>query len=451
MNADEVLSKLRTLVITVDSSGQVLQASGGFGGFYGHDVSSFVGRNVFEYVAPEAHDELAVYFLESAGESVRTASLPVPFRVEILGVDGRRHPVDVIATGEPCEGGGWDWVVVLVPLELQTAHARSLDAEMSGAPRERVIQLLADEVTVDNLHYTTRAYFIDLSDPSDVSVTAARADDQPMADLILRCHLEDGWEPWAHLAGGETEPLADLPVPEPIREAMASKGWRRGSVTCVRDGNDLLAAYVIMGRVPDDYPAGVVMTNVRAMLRRLADVTGLIMTRWLERDRLTIAATRDSLTGLSNRAGLLAAMADRAVPDIALLYIDVDEFKSVNDRYGHRVGDLVLAEIGRRLDAACRSGSIVARLGGDEFVVVLEGVDDDEAQRIGERMIEAVSGPLEIPGGPERVTISVGMAPSTAATGSVRTSADLIDVADEAMLSAKREGRARLVVTPGAP
>jgi len=450
MNADEVLSKLRTLVITVDSTGQVLQASGGFGGFYGHDVTTFVGRNVFEYVTPEAHDELALYFIESGGESAQTASLPVPFRVEILGVDGDHHPVDVIASGVPTGSGDWDWVVLLVPLEMQTAHARSLDAEMTGAPRQQVKQLLADEVTVDNLHYTTRAYFVDLSDPSDVDVTAARLDDQPMADLIRDCHLEHGWAPWSELAGGDTEPLVERPLPEPLAAAMAQRGWRRASVTAVRSDEGLLGAFVVMGRVPDDYPTEVVMTNVRAMLHRLADVTELIMTRWIERERLTLAATRDSLTGLSNRAGLFAAMESHADLDISLLYIDVDEFKSVNDRFGHRIGDLVLAEVGRRLEAACRSGSLVARLGGDEFVVVLSGVDIDEARGVGERMIEAVAAPLEIPGGPERVTISVGVAPAPGLQRDERASWDLIDVADEAMLNAKREGRARLVMSPGA-
>lgn len=450
MNADEVLDKLRTVVITVSGEGEVLQSSGGFGGFYGHDTASIVGRNVFEYVAPEAHEELALYFIESSGESAQTASLPVPFRVEILGVDGRHHPVDVIASGVPTGPDGWVWVVLLVPLEMQTAHARSLDAEMTGEPRRRVKQLLADEVTVDNLHYTTRAYFVDLSDPSDVGVTSARLDDQPMADLIRDCHVEHGWAPWSDLAGGETEPIAEQPLPAPLVDAMAQRGWRRASVTAVRSDDGLLGAFVVMGRVPDDYPIGVVMTNVRAMLRRLADVTELIMTRWIERDRLTVAATRDSLTGLSNRAGLFAAMESRSDLEISLLYIDIDEFKSVNDRFGHRVGDLVLAEVGRRLEGACRSGSIVARLGGDEFVVVLSGVDTDEARGIGERMIDAVAAPLDIPGGPDRVTVSVGMAPATTPERHERASSDLIDVADEAMLHAKREGRARLVMSPGA-
>ena len=450
MNAEETLSKLRPLVLTVSGAGDVLQASGGFGGFFGHDPATLVGRNVFEYVTPSAHEELALYFIESSGESVHTASLPVPFRVEITGADGRNHPVDVIASGVRTEADEWDWVVVLMPLELQTSHARSLDAEMAGEPRHRIKQLLADEVTVDNLHYTTRAFFIDLSDPAEVDVTSAQADDQPMADLIRACHVDDGWAPWSDLAGGDTEPIAHRPLPAPIVDAMAARGWRRASVTAVREGDELLGAFVIMGRVPDDYPIDVVMTNVRALLRRLANVTELIMTRWHERERLTIAATRDSLTGLTNRAGLFAAMDSRSQLDISLLYIDVDEFKSVNDRYGHGVGDVVLAEIGRRLEASCRPDSIVARFGGDEFVVVLSGVDDDEARLIGERMIASVAAPLGIPDGPGQVTISVGVAPAADGRFAGRSSNDLIDVADGAMLHAKRKGRARLVMNGGA-
>ena len=436
---------LRPAVLTVSGFGQITQATGGFGGFFGHDITSFVGRSVFEFVAPETHDELATYFIESSGESAQTASLPVPFRVGMLGADGGHHPVDVIASGVPADGDAWDWVVVLMPLALQTAHTRSLDAEMAGEPRSRIKQLLADEVTVDNRHYSTRAFFVDLTGPGQVDVTAARREDLAMAELIRTCHLEQSWSPWADLAGGDTVPLVGDRVPHRIAQAMAHKGWRRASVTAVRSDGDLLAAFVVMGRVPVDYPVGVVMANVAALLRRLADATELIMTRWDERDRLTIAATRDSLTGLSNRAGLFAAIEDRSDRDICLLYIDVDEFKSVNDRFGHRIGDLVLAEISRRLEGACRADSIVARFGGDEFVVVLPGVGPDEATAVGARLKEAVASPLDIPDGPERVTISVGMAPSLGGRRDERTSIDLIDVADEAMLHAKREGRARLV------
>lgn len=447
-NAEEVLCMLRPVVLTVSGFGQVIQAAGGFGGFFGHDVATFVGRSVFEFVAPETHDELATYFIESSGESAQTASLPVPFRVGMLGADGRHHPVDVIASGVPTDDGAWDWVVVLMPLALQTAHTRSLDAEMAGEPRPRIKQLLADEVTVDNQHYTTRAFFVDLTEPAAVEVTAARHDPH-MAELIRTCHLELDWSPWAELAGGDTAPFIGEQLPPPIADAMAQRGWRRASVTAVRSDGELLAAFVVMGRVPSDYPAGVVMANVAALLRRLADATELIMTRWRERERLTIAATRDSLTGLSNRAGLFAAIEDRSDPDICLLYIDVDEFKAVNDRHGHRVGDLVLAEISRRLEAVCRSDSIVARFGGDEFVVVLSGVDLDEASVIGERLMAAVASPLDIPDGPEHVTISVGIAPSLGGRRDERTSIDLIDVADEAMLHAKRAGRARLVMSAG--
>lgn len=451
MNTDEMLAHMRPLVITVSGVGEVMAATGGFGGFLGHDQADFVGRNVFEYIAPESHLELATYFIESGGESAQTASLPVPFRVDIVAADQSHHPVDVIASGQPQPDGSWYWLVVLVPLALQTAHTRSLDAEMAGEPRHRIKQLLADEASVDNDHYTTRAFFIDLSDPDDVSVTPARSADLCIAELIRAAHLDEGWAPWEELGRGETVSIAEHPKPAGLAEIMTERHWRRLSVTAVRSGEQLLGAFVLMGRVPTDYPIDVVMANVRALLRRLADATELIMTRWIERDLLTIAATQDSLTGLSNRTGLMAAMEDHSEVDIALLYIDVDDFKSVNDRYGHRIGDLALAEIGRRIANVCRSGSIVARLGGDEFVVVLSGVDLAEARVIGERVVEAVAQPLGIPGGPEQITISVGMAPPPGDLGGRGFSSDLIDRADEAMLHAKRAGRARLVMGADTP
>jgi diguanylate cyclase (GGDEF)-like protein len=128
----------------------------------------------------------------------------------------------------------------------------------------------------------------------------------------------------------------------------------------------------------------------------------------------------------------------RADHPVAVLYIDVDRFKEVNDRWGHAVGDRVLAQLAERIERSCRPRDVVARFGGDEFVVLLRDVDQAGAERIGERIVAAAGAPLELPDGPERVTLSIGLAP-------VCSDTDPVDVADRAMMSAKRLGRDRLV------
>lgn len=109
---------------------------------------------------------------------------------------------------------------------------------------------------------------------------------------------------------------------------------------------------------------------------------------------------------------------------------DVDEFTSVNDLYGHEIGDEVLVRIAERLVATCRADDTVARVGGDEFVVLLRGADDGLAEQIATRAVAAIGAPLGLDCGPESISVSVG-----------RSSLDddnPLDVADRAMLRVKR-------------
>ena len=121
-----------------------------------------------------------------------------------------------------------------------------------------------------------------------------------------------------------------------------------------------------------------------------------------------------------------------------MLYVDVDRFKDVNDRWGHAIGDRVLVEIARRIARSCHPDDLVARFGGDEFVVLLRGVDAATADVVGRRVLANAAAPLRMDDGPDRVTLSVGVA--LAASGE-----DPVDAADRAMLTAKRLGRDRIV------
>lgn len=177
---------------------------------------------------------------------------------------------------------------------------------------------------------------------------------------------------------------------------------------------------------------------VKARVQRLVGVTALLFSRWSDRDRLTAAASHDSLTGLANRETFRNAFDSIRMPS-ALLYIDVDRFKLVNDRFGHDVGDRVLVEVADRIAAACRPEDVVARLGGDEFVVLLSGTSQSVAYEVGQRILKDVAAPLMMGDGPDRVAVSMGLAPVTNVD-------DTVSAADHAMLRAKRNGRAQLVL-----
>ncbi|HUF98576.1 MAG TPA: GGDEF domain-containing protein, partial [Ilumatobacter sp.] len=215
---------------------------------------------------------------------------------------------------------------------------------------------------------------------------------------------------------------------------------RRASVTPVHLHGELVAAYLLFGRVAADYQVDVVNTNVMTRIRALVDVTSLLFERWSDSDRLAQAALRDTLTGLANRLAFNAAIEDVAAESV-VLFIDVDHFKAVNDDLGHDAGDQMLVEVAHRLLASCRPTDTVARLGGDEFVVLLPDTDAANASLIARRIIRTVEQPMTIAGAERVVTVSLGLA----ATG-VGNVGDAMLHADRAMLHAKREGRGRMAV-----
>ena len=122
-----------------------------------------------------------------------------------------------------------------------------------------------------------------------------------------------------------------------------------------------------------------------------------------------------------------------------MLFIDVDHFKTVNDSFGHTVGDEVLVEVGRRIRSMCRPVDVIARLGGDEFAVLLADIDPTHAERISHRVLARISDPLPPGLGPERIAASGGLALTS-------HDDDAVERADLAILASKRAGRAQLVV-----
>ena len=127
---------------------------------------------------------------------------------------------------------------------------------------------------------------------------------------------------------------------------------------------------------------------------------------------LRIAAVTDPLTGLPNRAGLLAALERSLEGDqpVVVLFCDLDGFKAVNDDHGHATGDLLLRAVADRLVKGVRGGDVVGRLGGDEFVVISPGLDPEHAPRMVHRLVANVAQPLVLAEGVFCVGVSIGLA-----------------------------------------
>jgi diguanylate cyclase (GGDEF)-like protein/PAS domain S-box-containing protein len=184
-------------------------------------------------------------------------------------------------------------------------------------------------------------------------------------------------------------------------------------------------------------------------LRGIANVLATAMGRLRGEERMRHEALHDPLTGLANRAlcreRLIHALARAARDDGAacVLFIDLDDFKAVNDLYGHAAGDALLIALARRLVATVRPADTVARLGGDEFVVVCEDIDEGTAIALGGRLADAIHEPLDVDGIEHRLSASIGIALGAAGR---RDPDQLLADADAAAYRAKAEGRGRVEV-----
>jgi diguanylate cyclase (GGDEF)-like protein len=196
-------------------------------------------------------------------------------------------------------------------------------------------------------------------------------------------------------------------------------------------------------------------SNAVAVLLATALSNGFVLTRFTiavreqEKAQAELAhrARHDPLTGLANRS-VLAAELQRDRPagsgPVAVLYLDLDGFKQVNDAHGHEAGDLVLTTVAERLSAAVRGTDLVVRLGGDEFVLFCPGLPEPEAMRLAERVVLDVARPIPFRGGRLEVGASVGIA--AYGPGGPAGERDVLRSADEAMYEAKRLGRGRWVL-----
>ncbi|MEV6303311.1 GGDEF domain-containing protein [Actinoplanes sp. NPDC051861] len=204
-----------------------------------------------------------------------------------------------------------------------------------------------------------------------------------------------------------------------------------------------------VGRIQSTTPPGREMMNHSgALLAQALDYQVMMAALREQEERLRTAALRDHLTGLPNRVLLedrLEQAEARAAREpgyrYAVLLLDLDGFKAVNDSYGHAAGDLLLVEVARRLTGLLRRTDTVARLGGDEFVVLIDGLATPDAYKsVCDAIHQAVGEPVAIEGGPVRVGVSIGVAIS--GDGTV-DSDHLLREADAAMYRAKSASRGR--------
>ena len=215
--------------------------------------------------------------------------------------------------------------------------------------------------------------------------------------------------------------------------------------------------YKYQDKTPGLHSISVIRDNNGELVRYLVQTTDISALK-LQQQKLEHFAYNDALTGLPNRVLLIDRLKQCLVRNqrhgnsLAIIFIDLDGFKAINDNYGHDVGDAFLKAISQKMQRVIRESDTLARLGGDEFIVILNSLEDsDSYQKPVKKLLEACNSPIDIGGILLRVSASLGISFSTGKVEEPIADPDkLIRQADQAMYVAKKSGKNRYHVFDGA-
>lgn len=321
------------------------------------------------------------------------------------------------------------------------SNAATLVRETLSAGSCQVFRLDGDHI-VDAVEATRTATEVvdEWNWPSEPVVGTARRADEPVqfADLLPDRSLHDLTE---------VEPLAIDNTRIGGDDHINPDEPGRGGILTVKvvDQNRTVGAILVRSGSGRRFTTG-----EASFLDTMARTLGLAIGRREAEASAHHQALHDSLTTLPNRVLFVdrltqsLAMMERSKRSVAVLFLDIDHFKVINDSLGHSAGDRILSEVASRLLNLLRPGDTVARFGGDEFTVLLDGLDDpDEAGEIAERVRVEVGRAFHFGGAQLQPTVSVGIAVATDYTSNAET---LLRDADAAMYRAKERGRDKTVL-----
>ena len=407
----------------------------------GRAPEELVGRSFFDCLEPAERDEARDTFskITMAPGGIHRDQVRVRHR------DGSFRWVEVTVTNLVHDGfidglvvNGRDVTERRWADELLAGEARALELIAEGAPTSLIFDALAK--TADSM----------LGEPRPAALAVADGDQMEwLASRLLPDGFLDELGPLPVLVPGQEFRFVASVEEEPAWADRVDLTRRLGIAAIwiipvtMRTSGQHLGALVVFCPDPSEPEE-----RHRQLFRRFADLAGIAISRARTREALTRRALHDPLTELPNRTlfsdrlGQALARLRREPATVAVLFLDLDRFKVVNDSLGHEAGDQLLTTVADRLLAVLRPGDTAARFGGDEFTLLCEGLTGaEDAVAIAERVAEAVREPIEVGDTEVVVTTSVGIA----LTSDHTTAADgLLRDADSAMYRAKENGRARL-------
>lgn len=445
--AHALLRASADLVVVTDEAGVLHYVSPAVGPMLGYAPNDLIGRNQIELVHPDELVEAGGLFerlAEDPGDSVRA-------EVRIRHADGGWRILSVLATDcrdDPAVGGivlnARDVTTRRRAEQLVVEQAELLEAVARGAPLELTLQKIG--LMIEHARPGSTCAVATFEPDGSLRVRAApnlpgsvvnALDDLDTGTPLHLALVTDGDDRWIEVGAEELDETPKVGSPERRR-------CRVGQVTAPADGVRLGAILVFDDGTPraDDESSDV--------LDRAITLASIAVERRRFESALEYQAMYDPLTGLPNRALLRARVHDalmrasRLETGVAVLFVDLDRFRVVNDSVGHAVGDELLRAVTERFRAVLLPGDTLGRFGGDSFVVVCARVAGEAAAvAAAERFARELEAPFRIDDGEVFVTASIGIA--LADDASIPAEA-LIRNADVAMYRAKDQGRNQHVV-----
>jgi diguanylate cyclase (GGDEF)-like protein len=413
------------IVCDVDPGGRIIGVNELFERSSGYTRAEALGRELAEFGRP-------------AGSGAPWSPSPQVWNGEVV-VSGRAGRLQWYRTIVPifeADGGIERYLCIDIDITERKEFERAI---VENAKRQTLIADLGRKALAAN---DLDELFVDAVQAAAHGIgtpCAAVFESGPERQLTLRAGAGRLAQATGLQLGCAGDPLADPPAPglRPWFAPLAAMHGLRAGLDAGVGQFGVLGVYADGPRRFDEDDA--------VFLRGIANILATWVDRQESRRRLTYLAQYDSLTNLPNRRQLGAcleeaiARAGRHGHRAAVMFIDLDRFKNVNDMLGHGVGDQLLVQAAARLEACAREDNVVARLGGDEFAVVLPWLGDDaDASSIATRIIDALAQPFHLQGQQLFVSASIGIAsyPQDGASAE-----QLLKSADTAMYGAKNSGR----------
>lgn len=393
----------------IASDGRLVRVNAAMAALSGYPPERLVGMHVAELAHPD----------EVAGEG-RTGRQLLGGQVDYNTADRRLRRAD----GHDVWVRRTFWITRDADGRAQHVDCELVDLTERHESERRVTQLL------DVLESSTElVFFTDLHGKVEYVNERGRA--------LLG--IDEGDEPRGHLEDFMTPETVERVATELVPQVAAAGLWT-GELTLRTTGGEKIPVTSTVQFHHDDQGAVALVSAIAHDIRELKDVQQLLRHQ----------ATHDSLTMLPNRqlfqelGEQALARADREGTTVAVLFLDLDRFKYVNDTFGHPVGDELLVEVSNRLRESVRRGDVVARFGGDEFVICCEHPAGRlEMLDLAGRLIASLSDPAELGLVSAEVGVSIGIA---IGAGSRVTIDTLLRDADVALYQAKEQGRGRAVI-----